>query len=86
MSGEDDIMIDTPRPKKKRWWLRILIALAILFGICQIPLGRVKIEIGHDTTRINGPLNADGTVNYLAALENEYTQWVSALQCSPEQE
>lgn len=72
-------MTDDPKPKKKkkRWWLRILMAPAVLFVICHIPVGRVEIEIGYDTTRIDGPLNDDGTVDYVAALDAEYGKGVT---------
>jgi len=73
-------MTDDSKPKKrkkKRWVLRIFIALLVLVGILHFPVGRVEIEVGPDTTLIEGPLNDDGTVNYVAALDAAYSEGVT---------
>jgi hypothetical protein len=38
---------------------------------------RPAITIGHDTTRITKPLRADGTPDYLAAINEEYSSGVT---------
>lgn len=57
----------------------VLLALLILTAVVlHLPAGKVKIEIRRDTTYIDGPLNPDGTVNYLAAMDAEYSMGVTA--------
>jgi len=71
-------MTDEPKPRnKKRWLLWSLAGVVGLVAICHVPVGRVKIEVGPDTTLIDGPLNDDGTVNYAAALDAAYREGVT---------
>ena len=55
----------------------MLLLTAVL--LCTSPLrGQpVKIKIGYDTTRLTGPLKADGTVDYVAALNRKYGRGVT---------
>lgn len=48
----------------------LLLAAAPLFA-------EVKLEIGPDTTVIDGPLNPDGTINYLAYLNQKLSEGVT---------
>jgi len=72
-------MTTDPKPKKKkrRRGLWVLIGLVVLVGLCYIPVGPVEIEIGYDTTRLEGPLNDDGTVNYVAACAAAWAEGVT---------
>jgi len=64
-------------PRRKRFVMICLVALCALVVLRagadeKEPATRpakVRITISKETTRILGPLNADGTVNYLAALD-----------------
>ncbi len=38
---------------------------------------KVKITVGKDTTYITGPLNADGTVNYVAYINAKHSKGVT---------
>ena len=51
--------------------------LAALLAYMYWPTGPVKIIISRQTTYIDGPLNADGTVNYVAYLDANYAKGVT---------
>jgi len=53
--------------KKKRWFLKIFLALSALAIFLHLPMGQVKLEVSPETTFVTGPLNPDGTVDYVAA-------------------
>ena len=38
---------------------------------------RVELEVGFDTTYFDGPLREDGTVDYIAALNEKYSEGVT---------
>ena len=58
---------------------RFLVVVAVLVAMCLTVLTnhRVPPEIGPDTTVITGPLNADGTVNYLAYLNEQKSKGIA---------
>ena len=61
-------------------WLPTLIILAVSLlapNIGQPPSQPVALELSHETTRILGPLNPDGTVNYLAAINAKYSEGIT---------
>lgn len=61
----------------------ILVLTAVLLYSSSVSRGEtpssrpVKIKIGVDTTRLTGPLKADGTVDYVAALNRKYGKGVT---------
>jgi len=55
----------------------VLLVLAALLAYMYWPTGPVKIIISRQTTYIDGPLNADGTVNYVAYLDANYAKGVT---------
>ncbi|MFH1746216.1 MAG: hypothetical protein ABIG44_04150 [Planctomycetota bacterium] len=63
---------------QRRWvWVLIFIALIVLIRLTVLAPREVDIIIGHDTTRITGPVNPDGTVNYVAYLNEHYSRGVT---------
>jgi len=46
--------------------MRVLIAAVISLGLASPAFAEVELEIGPDTTVIDGPLRPDGTIDYLA--------------------
>ena len=52
-------------------------ALAVEPTVTSQPTSRPKITLGYDTTRITAPLRADGTVDYLAALNQAHSKGVT---------
>ncbi len=59
------------RKRQRRWiWLLLTLVLAGLFVLAWVfwPVSAPPLRIARDTTYLTGPLNSDGTVNYLAAL------------------
>ena len=64
---------------EKRWAkaLVILGCLVFVMVLLHLPIPQ-KIKIGPDTTVISGPLNPDGTVNYVAALDAICAKGVTA--------
>jgi len=58
-----------PKGKWRRILLKVFVGLAVLVGIIHFPVGRVRIEVSPETTVLEGPLRADGTVDYAAALD-----------------
>ena len=70
-------MNDERRRRRLRPWLVVLGLLAALLAYMYWPMGPVKIIISRQTTYIDGPLNADGTVNYVAYLDANYAKGVT---------
>lgn len=69
------------RRPMKRWKKVLLITAGVLvlaIAILHFPVRPTKIEIGRQTTYIDGPLNPDGTVNYVAALDAQCAEGVTA--------
>ena len=61
-------------------WLPTLIISVVsllLPNIAKPSPQPIPLELSHETTRILGPLNPDGTVNYLAALNAKYSEGVT---------
>ncbi len=56
----------------------VVLLLATLLAYMYWPTDPVKIIISRETTYIDGPLNADGTVNYVAYLNQKYSDGVTA--------
>jgi len=70
--------VNNERRKRRLWpWLVVLGLLAALLAYMYWPTGPVKIIISRQTTYIDGPLNADGTVNYVAYLDANYAKGVT---------
>lgn len=62
---------------KRRIVLIVVVILAIGAIVIHLPVPPPKLRIGPETTVIDGPLNADGTVNYLAAVNAETADGVT---------
>ncbi len=65
---------------KTRWrWLVIplILALVVTHLLYGRSLAEKKFAISWETTRIDGPLNPDGTINYVAALNEKFSQGVT---------
>jgi len=64
--------------KKTRWkWVVGIVLLLVVVGVILHWPGRVPIEISRETTYITGPLNPDGTVDYVAYLDQLTSQGVT---------
>ncbi len=55
----------------------VVLLLGALLGYMYWPTGPVRIIISRETTYIDGPLNPDGTVNYVAYLDAKYSDGVT---------
>lgn len=55
----------------------VVLLLAALLAYMYWPTGPVKIIISRETTYIDGPVNPDGTVNYVAYLDARYSEGVT---------
>jgi len=69
--------MDAKRKNRRR---KILLVGGVLLAVVVFlhwPVGRVKIVVSPETTVIDGPLNADGTVNYVAALDRMFAEGVT---------
>ncbi len=64
--------------RKKRIGLVVLVLVAAMLVYMYAPMGPVAIEVSPETTVIAGPLNPDGTVNYVAAMDADYAADVTA--------
>jgi len=56
----------------------VVLLLSGLLAYMYWPMGPVKIIISRETTYIDGPLNADGTVNYVEYLNQKCSDGVTA--------
>jgi len=64
--------------KRRRPWIVIGVIVAIVAVRLTILAPRnPDIIIGHDTTRIDGPVRADGTVDYVAWMNKHYSRGVT---------
>ena len=75
-------MNELPKTRRKwyrrlRPWLGALVALLVLVRLTVLAPREIDLIIGHDTTRISGPLKADGTVDYAAWLNDRYSRGVT---------
>jgi len=65
---------------RKRRRLGILVGVApivLLVGDLLLTRARHKVPIAYDTTRATSPVNADGTIDYVAALDAEFGNGVT---------
>jgi hypothetical protein len=70
--------VEGRRRKRRLWpWLAALAVLGGLLAHNYWPGEPDKIIISPETTYILGPLNADGTVNYVKYLDDKYSQGVT---------
>lgn len=76
------------RKKKKTWRIRLILAALIvlpfiiprvldLFDSDDTEPGKVRITISRETTFIDGPINSDGTISYVAYLNETCSQGVT---------
>ena len=70
-------MNDERRRRRLRPWMIVLLVLAALLAYMYWPAGPIKIIISRETTYIDGPVNPDGTVNYVAYLDANYSKGVT---------
>lgn len=56
---------------------RFILLLAALLLVAAPLFAEVKLEIGPDTTVIDGPVNPDGTINYLAYLNQKLSEGIT---------
>ena len=65
----------------RKWWVWVLggayVAAATTVVLILSPKLAYRITVSRETTYLLGPLNADGTVNYVAALDAEYSRGVT---------
>jgi len=69
------------KPPKRRHWLWIVlgaIAMRVPVRLTILAPQSFDIIVGHDTTWIDAPVSADGTVNYVAWLDQRYSRGVTA--------
>ena len=69
-----------PKPRRKHRRRNLLIALLLVAGLLVWNYwpSRIEIIVSPETTYITGPLNDDGTVNYVAYLDKKYAKGVTA--------
>ncbi|MCG3179589.1 MAG: hypothetical protein BIFFINMI_01927 [Phycisphaerae bacterium] len=71
---------DSPKPRR-RFWRRVRRVILLLILVVAAWWGWTwwhgRVRIGPDTTVLSGPLNPDGTVNYVAALDAEWAKGVT---------
>jgi hypothetical protein len=65
--------------KGKKFWLRFGVIVLILAGLATFNYWPVheKIIISPQTTVIDGPVNPDGTINYVAYLDAKYAEGIT---------
>jgi len=63
--------------KRSRKIFLVLLALAVVLIVLHLPIGGA-VTISVPTTRYTGPLNSDGTIDYVTALNCELSQGVTA--------
>ena len=70
--------MDKKRGRKRWLWIVLgVISLLSLVRFTVLVPRDVDIIIGYHTTRMDGPVNADGTVNYVAWLNQHYGEGVT---------
>ena len=76
--------MNTKRRNRLLWNFAIVLVTAPLLAVepetkpaAQPVSGRIRLTISKKTTRILGPVNKDGTVNYVAYLEAKYSKGVT---------
>ena len=70
--------VDMMRLMKKRIWILVIVLACLAKGFWWwAESGKVELEIGKDTTYITGPLNEDGTVNYVAHINAQLSEGVT---------
>ncbi len=68
------------RNSKKWLWTLVVLGIMIAIGVIVFHPSKPKLgppTVGYDTTRLTGPLRADGTVDYIAALNQMYSKGVT---------
>jgi hypothetical protein len=73
-------MMTAKRKKRLLWSLAIVLLAGLLYGVnvlFQPEPGPIRITISKETTYILGPVNADGTVNYMAYLNAKHSKGVT---------
>jgi len=66
--------VENKRRKRRLWPWLIVLAVLIGLGVCNYwPAGPTKIIPSRETTYITGPLNPDGTPNYVKYLDDKYS-------------
>ncbi|MCD4825344.1 MAG: hypothetical protein K8S55_12175, partial [Phycisphaerae bacterium] len=65
--------------KRKLKWKRWLVILLLIGGLTYLyfPTGPVKIIISKETTFIDGPVNPDGTINYVEAINKQFAKGIT---------
>ncbi len=68
--------------KRRRFWgIVIVLVAAVLLGayllLLRPPTGPIRITVSKETTHIPGPVNEDGTVNYVAYLNAKHSRGVT---------
>ncbi|MCD4823439.1 MAG: hypothetical protein K8S55_02440 [Phycisphaerae bacterium] len=66
--------------KRKRKWKKWLVILLLLLGglaYLHFPTGPVKIIISKETTVVDKPVNPDGTINYIEAINEQFAKGVT---------
>jgi hypothetical protein len=69
-----------PKRTKKRRWVTIAITAALLAAAIAWwlrPLDPIEPKIGNETTYLTEPMRDDGTIDYLAALNNRLSEGVT---------
>ncbi len=71
----------TKKRNKRFWIIRFVLVVAVMLGVYllffRVPSGPVQITISKETTHISGPVNEDGTVNYVAYLNAKHSKGVT---------
>ncbi len=68
------------RNSKKWLWTLVVLGILIAIGVIVFHPNKPKLgppTVGYDTTRLTGPLRPDGTVDYIAALNQMYSKGVT---------
>ncbi len=71
----------TKKRENRRFWITLFVLLAVTLTIAYLLIrpdpGPFKITISKETTHILGPVNEDGTVNYMAYLNAKHSKGVT---------
>lgn len=66
------------RRRIRRWHVAVLVVLGYAgFVAARFLLFRPELEIGRETTFVDGPLRPDGTIDYAAALNAEWSKGIT---------